>query len=62
MAGRKRDILCAKKRTFEDWGIPWDKTIEAKWKTEVAARPDADPEVILDRLTHDLIARPLESL
>ena len=62
MAGNKRDILCAKKRTFKDWGIPWDTTIEAKWKTEVAARPNADPEVILDRLTHDIIARHIESL
>lgn len=62
MAGRKRDIIRAKQRVFEDWGIKWDATIEQKLQSEMAARPRADPEVILDRITHDIILHRIESL
>lgn len=62
MAGRKKAIIKAKQRVFEDWGIEWDAAIEEKFKREMAANPRADPEVVLDRITHDIIRRKIESL
>mgnify|MGYP006943187739 CR=1 FL=1 len=62
MAGSRREIIKAKQRVFEDWGIKWDAAIEQKLQSEMEARPNADPEVILDRITHDIIQRRIESL
>lgn len=62
MAGSRREIIKAKQRVFEDWGIKWDVTIEQKLQSEMAARPRADPEVVLDRITHDIIRHRIESL
>lgn len=62
MPGSKRNIIKAKQRVFEDWGIKWDAAIEQQFQSEMAARPHADPEVILDRITHDIIQRRIESL
>lgn len=62
MAGRKKAIIKAKQRVFKDWGIEWDAAIEEKFKREMAANPRADPEVVLDRITHDIIRRKIESL
>lgn len=62
MAGSRREIIKAKQRVFEDWGIKWDATIEQKLQSEMAARPRADPEAILDRITHDIILHRIESL
>ena len=30
MAGSRREIIKAKQRVFEDWGIKWDTAIEQK--------------------------------
>lgn len=62
MPGSKRDVIKAKQRVFEDWGIKWDTAIEQKLQSEMDARPNADPEVILDRITHDIIQRRIDSL
>lgn len=62
MAGRQKDIIKEKKRVFKDWGIKWDAAIEEKLKKEMATNPRADPEVVLDRITHDIIRRKIESL
>lgn len=62
MPGSKRDVIKAKQRVFEDWGIKWDTAIEQKLQSEMDARPNADPEVILDRITHDIILHRIESL
>lgn len=62
MAGRKKAIIKAKQRVFKDWGIEWNDAIEEKFKKEMAANPRADPEVVLDRITHDIILRKIESL
>lgn len=62
MAGSRREIIKAKQRVFKDWGIKWDAAIEQKFQKEMAARPRADPEVVLDRITHDIIAKRIESL
>lgn len=48
MAGSRREIIKAKQRVFKDWGIKWDAAIEQQFQSEMAARPRADPEVILD--------------
>lgn len=62
MAGSRREIIKAKQRVFEDWGIKWDTAIKQKLQSEMDARPNADPEVILDRITHDIIQRRIDSL
>lgn len=62
MAGSRREIIKAKQRVFEDWGIKWDAAIEQQLQSEMAARPRADPEVILDRITHAIILHRIESL
>lgn len=62
MPGSKRNIIKAKQRVFKDWGIKWDAAIEQQFQSEMAARPRADPEVILDRITHDIIQRRIDSL
>ena len=43
MPGSKRNIIKAKQRVFEDWGIKWDAAIEQKLQSEMEARPNADP-------------------
>lgn len=62
MPGSRKDIIKAKQRVFEDWGIEWDAAIEQKFQSETDARPNADPEVILDRITHDIIRHRIDSL
>ena len=62
MAGSRREVIKAKQRVFKDWGIKWDAAIEQKFQKEMDARPRADPEVVLDRITHDIIAKRIESL
>ena len=48
---------------YKDFGtrLAWD-CIHATIPSEMAARPRADPEVILDRITHDIILHRIESL
>lgn len=56
------DIIKAKKRVFSDFSIPWDEEIESKFKREMERNPYADPELILDRMTHDAILHRLATM
>lgn len=55
MTKQQRDIIDAKKKVFHDFCFKWDKDIERRFLDECARRPDADQEIIMDRLTHDKI-------
>ena len=57
----QRSIIDAKKEVFDGYHIPWDYSIEKKFLNECAKRPNSDPEVILDILTHDIIVTKIES-
>lgn len=35
MAGSRREIIKAKQRVFEDWGIKWDAAIEQQLQSEI---------------------------
>lgn len=37
MAGSRREIIKAKQRVFEDWGIKWDAAIEQQLQSEMTA-------------------------
>lgn len=56
----QRSIINAKKEVFDGYHIPWDYSIETKFLNECAKRPNSDPEVILDILTHDIIVAKIE--
>lgn len=56
----QRSIINAKKEVFDDYRIPWDYSIETKFLSECAKRPNSDPELILDILTHDIIVAKIE--
>ena len=56
----QRSIIDAKKEVFDGYRIPWDYSIETKFLNECAKRPNSDPEVILDILTHDIIVAKIE--
>ena len=56
----QRSIINAKKEVFDGYHIPWDYSIEKKFLNECAKRPNSDPEVILDILTHDIIVTKIE--
>lgn len=55
MTKQQRDIINAKKKVFHGFCLKWDKDIEHRFLDECARRPDADQEIIMDRLTHDKI-------
>ena len=56
----QRSIINAKKEVFDGYHIPWDYSIEKKFLNECAKRPNSDPEIILDILTHDIIVAKIE--
>lgn len=60
MTKEQRYIINAKKEVFEGYRIPWDDSIEHKFVVQCAERPNTDPEVILDILTHDIIVAKIE--
>ena len=60
MTDEQRTIINAKKEVFEDFNIPWDNNIEDKFLIECAKRPNADKELILDILTHDILVAKIE--
>lgn len=60
MSEEQRSIINAKKEVFEGFKIPWDESIEHKFLVQCAERPNTDPEVILDILTHDTIVAKIE--
>ena len=60
MTAEQRSIINAKKEVFDGYHIPWDHSIERKFLNECAKRPNSDPEVILDILTHDIIVTKIE--
>lgn len=60
MTAEQRTIINAKKEVFKDFNIPWDDNIEDKFLIECAKRPNADKELILDILTHDIIVAKIE--
>lgn len=56
----QRDTINAKKEVFRGYGIHWDYSITDKFLYECAKRPDTDPSMILDCITHDLIVKKIE--
>lgn len=60
MTAEQRTIINAKKEVFEDFNTPWDDNIEDKFLIECAKRPNADKELILDILTHDILVAKIE--
>ena len=59
MARPYKDLIREKKQLFKDFYIPWRKKIEKDFATEMAARPNADPELILDRICRPYIHKKL---
>lgn len=57
----QKSIINAKKEVFDGYHIPWDESIERKFIAQCSERPNSDPEVILDILTHDIIVAKIES-
>lgn len=57
----QRRIINAKKEVFDGYHIPWDESIERKFIAQCSERPNSDPEVILDILTHDIIVKKIEA-
>lgn len=57
----QKDALKTKKEVFRGYCIPWDSSITNKFLHECAKRPNANPEVILDILTHDIIVKKIEA-
>lgn len=55
MTKQQRDIIDAKKEVFRGFYLKWDKDIEHRFLDECSRRPNADPQIIMDRLTHDKI-------
>lgn len=55
MTKQQRDIIDAKKEVFRGFFLKWDKDIERRFLDECSRRPNADPQIIMDRLTHDKI-------
>lgn len=55
MTKQQRDIIDAKKEVFRGFCLKWDKDIERRFLDECSRRPNADPRIIMDRLTHDKI-------
>lgn len=56
----QRDAISAKKEVFRGYCIPWDHSLTNKFIQECAKRPNTNPEVILDIITHDLIVKKVE--
>lgn len=54
-----RNMLKAKKSLLDDFNIKWDEAIEEKFKLELEAKPDRDPQIILDQICRPYIMRKL---
>ena len=57
----QRDAINAKKEVFCGYCIPWDHSLTNKFIQECAKRPNTNPEVILDILTHDIIVKKIDA-
>ena len=62
MTKLQQAIINAKKRVFSDFCIPWDESIEPRFLEECAQCPNADPELIMDRLAHDKIIERFDEI
>lgn len=54
-----RNMLKAKKSLLDDFDIKWDNSIEEKFVAELEAKPDRDPQIILDQICRPYIMRKL---
>lgn len=54
-----RNMLKTKKSLLDDFNIKWDPSIEEKFVDELEAKPDRDPQIILDQICRPYIMRKL---
>lgn len=59
MTRELRNMLRTKKSLLDDFNIKWDPAIEEKFKAELEAKPDRDPQIILDQICRPYIMRKL---
>lgn len=59
MARPYKDLIREKKIVFQGFCIPWDVEIERRLEAEAKAKPDVDPQYILDRIARPYIDRKL---
>ena len=59
MTKQQRTMITDKKHLFKDFYIKWDPAIEERFVTEMAAKPDKDPQYILDSICRPYIDRKL---
>ena len=59
MTKEQRKMLKEKKSLLDDFNIKWDESIEEKFKLELKAKPDRDPQIILDQICRPYIMRKL---
>ena len=59
MTKEQRNMIRVKKSLLDDFNIKWDTAIEEKFKAELEAKPDRDPQIILDQICRPYIMRKL---
>lgn len=60
MAKLYKNLIREKKKLFKYFFIPWNEEIERKFATEMETYPNADPELVLDRICRPYIDKKLE--
>lgn len=52
-------IIEEKKKIFEDFDINWDEKIKQEFCAQLKAKPNRDPQIILDQICRPYIMRKL---